>query len=86
MTKIEILLKAATMNEQSLIRACEAYPIPKNRDEVTFLNELIDRVTDMRDNLPHGKGYAGARLIRTHMIDILNEKIEEYLINDLTKN
>lgn len=86
MTKIEILLKATTMNEQSLIKACEAYPVPVTKADADFLDELINRVREMKSNLPHGKSWSGVRRLRTWCIDILEEKKEEYLINTLTNN
>lgn len=81
MTKIEILTKAATSNEMSLITACKLHKIECDEDMV-FTNELINRLTELKDGLPHGKGYDGMRLIRTRCINILLDKQEQYLTNN----
>lgn len=86
MNKIEILMKATTMNEQSLIKACEAYPVPTTAGELEDIEDIIESCMEMKDKLPHGKSWSGVRRIRTWCIDILEEKKEEYLINTLTSN
>lgn len=83
MNKIEIMLKATTMNEQSIIKSCENYPIPKNEIEENELDYLIGIIRDTKDKLPHGKAWAGARRLRTALIDILEDKMEQYLITTM---
>lgn len=86
MTKIEILLKASAANEMGILKACESYPIPTNEYERTELEYLIKKVREHKNNLPHGKVHSSARRIRTWCINTLEDKLEEYLINTLTKN
>lgn len=83
MNKIEIMLKATTMNEQSLIKSCENYPTPKNQIELNELDYTIGLIKGMSIKLPHGKAWAGARRLRTGLIDILEDKREEYLTNQM---
>lgn len=74
MDKIEILAKAAAMNVQLLVKACDQYHHASNIDEAIYLQKIVDTLITTRDNLPHGEGYSGIRRSMTWCIENLYNK------------
>lgn len=85
MTRIEILMTGVTINEKSMINACKDYPVPETKEELNELEQLIKKVSQMKNELPHGMAWAGPRRLRAWCITVLEEKKEDYLLNQLTE-
>ena len=84
-SRVKILNNVAKVNELLLIKACEEYPVPESEEDVNAIYKLIDEIKKSKDEIPKGKGYTGSRRTRTWAVSILEEKLGDYVDNELLK-